>query len=258
MRYVRSLFMQAWLPVALIAAWWFGSANSTSIYFPPLEDIVGALVRDLTTGPLRGYLAFSLTNLAAGLSIAAVVGIGLGILLGSVKPIRDACNPLVQFIRSVPQVALVPLIIGALGIGAMPKIWSIAFACMWPILLNTIDGVRGMDTAQSDLARAYRLKPRVRFWNVYLPAAMPQIMAGMRIALAVGVVVMVVSEIYCADSGIGYYILHSGRNFEIPETWAGTILAGLLGYVLSTLFVIIERYVLAWYFASARVAAAAS
>jgi ABC-type nitrate/sulfonate/bicarbonate transport system permease component len=250
--------MQSWLPLALIAAWWFGSANSSSIYFPPLQVILSALARDLSTGPLMDYLAFSLTNLAAGLAIAAVAGIGIGILLGSVKPIRDACNPLIQFVRSIPQVALVPLIIGALGIGAMPKIWSIAFACMWPILLNTIDGVRGMDTAQSDMARAYRLTPRVRFWRVYLPAAMPQIMAGMRVALAVGVVVMVVSEIYGADSGIGYYILHSGRNFEIPETWAGTILAGLLGYVLSTLFVVIERYVLAWYFASAHLAADAN
>lgn len=247
----RLLLLRSWLPVLIFAAWWLATMNSTAIYFPPLEVILATLLRDLAHGPLLDYLAFSLTNLAAGLAAAVVLGIGFGLLLGTVAPLRDAINPFLQFIRSVPQVALVPLIIGAMGIGALPKIWSIAFACIWPILLNTIDGVRAMDPAQNDLMRAFRLRARVRLWNVLLPAAAPQIVAGTRIALSIGVVVMVVSEIYGADSGVGYYILHAGRSFAVAETWAGTILVGLLGYVLNTLFVLFERHLLAWYFASA-------
>ncbi|WP_298499008.1 ABC transporter permease [uncultured Maritimibacter sp.] len=241
------ILAEAWLPVALIVLWWLASAGSTSLYFPPLAEIVSVGVRDITEGPLLSYAAFSLTNLAAGLAIAIVVGVVAGVILGSSQRLRDAVNPYLQFIRSVPQVALVPLIIGALGIGALPKIWSISFACVWPVLLNTIDGVKGIDTALTDFSKSYRLSKRTHVLDMVLPAALPQIVPGVRTALAIGVIVMVVSEIYGADSGLGYYILQSGRNFAVAETWAGTILVGLLGYLLSRLFEIFEHFALRWH-----------
>ena len=241
-----------WLPVLLFAAWWWFSRGSESIYFPPLEKIIALTWNDLVRGPLPGFILFSLGNLAAGLALATFVGIALGLALGWMPLAHRIIDPLLQFFRAMPKVALVPLFIGALGIGALPKIYSIALGCVWPILLNTIDGVRAIEAAQLDTARAYRIPMGLRLWRLILPAAAPQIVAGIRVALSVGVVVMVVSEIYGSQQGLGYYVLNASRAFDVPQTWGGTLLVGLIGYLLSTGFVIAERWILAWHFERAR------
>jgi sulfonate transport system permease protein len=242
-----------WLPVALFAAWWWFSRDSASIYFPPLSRIVALTWADLVDGPLPGFIAFSLGNLAAGLALAVCLGIGLGVALGLSPLAWRLVDPVLQFFRAMPKVALVPLFIGALGIGAQPKIYSIALGCVWPILLNTIDGVRGVSPEQFEMAHAYRIPLALRLRRVVLPAAAPQIVAGVRVALAVGVVVMVVSEIYGSQQGVGYYVLHASRAFDVPQTWGGTLLIGLIGYVLSTVFVMAEQWFLRWHFLRARI-----
>jgi sulfonate transport system permease protein len=247
-----------WLPLLLFGTWWWISADSTSIYFPPLAKIVAVTWDDLAYGPLAGFVLFSLGNLAAGLALACASGIGLGLLLGWMPGLHRVVDPLLQFFRAMPKVALVPLFIGALGIGALPKIYSIALGCVWPILLSTIDGVRSIDAAQLDTARAYRIPAGLRLRKLILPAAAPQIVAGVRVALSVGVVVMVVSEIYGSQQGVGYYVLNASRAFDVPQTWGGTLLVGVIGYALSTAFVIGERWFLAWHFERARLLGHAS
>jgi ABC-type nitrate/sulfonate/bicarbonate transport system permease component len=252
MKRVVEALHAAWLPVLLLCAWWWASSGSTSVYFPPLATIVALTWADLAHGPLPGFIAFSLGNLAAGLGLATVVGLGLGLLLGMSPSTYRLLDPLLQFFRAMPKVALVPLFIGALGIGALPKIYSIALGCVWPILLNTIDGVRGVDPAQLEMARAYRIPLALRLLRVVLPAAAPQIVAGVRVALSIGVVVMVVSEIYGAQQGVGYYVLNASRAFDVAQTWGGTLLVGAIGYALSSAFVVAERWLLAWHFLRAR------
>jgi len=260
--YLRSRVTEAaqalWLPLVLFGAWWWISAGSTSVYFPPLGTILALTWADLAHGPLPGFILFSLGNLAAGLALACSVGISLGLLLGWAAALHRVVDPLLQFFRAMPKVALVPLFIGALGIGALPKIYSIALGCVWPILLSTIDGVRSIDAAQLDTARAYRIPALLRLRRLILPAAAPQIVAGVRVALSVGVVVMVVSEIYGSQQGVGYYVLNASRAFDVPQTWGGTLLVGIIGYALSTLFVIGERWFLAWHHERARMLGHAS
>ncbi|MBP1326345.1 ABC-type nitrate/sulfonate/bicarbonate transport system permease component [Leucobacter exalbidus] len=190
-------------------------------------------------------------NLLYGFVIAVVVGIVLALILGETKVLFEALSPLINFIRSIPQTALVPLIIGAFGIGGAPKIMAIAFACVWPILLNAIDGVRGIEPTVRDAAQVYRIPKALYFRRILLPAALPQIVAGIRVALPIAIVMMVVSELFAAENGIGFYILNSSSRFKIPETWGGALLVGLLGYILSTLFIVLERRILRWYFLSA-------
>jgi sulfonate transport system permease protein len=178
------------------------------------------------------------------------VGIAGGLILGETKRLREIVDPVIHFFRSVPQAALVPLIIGAFGIGQGPKIYTIAFACMWPVLLNTIDGVLGVEPTVRKFSKVYRIPRGLHFRRVVLPAALPQIVAGVRVALPIGITVMVVSELFASNKGLGFYILNSSATFQVPETWAGALLVGVIGYILSLLFVVVERRILGWYFKS--------
>lgn len=243
---------QAWLPALAVAFLWWISSDSKSFYFPPLSEIVSTLWQDLTNGPLAGYIVLSICNLAAGLAIAIVLGVAVGLIIGEFDGLRDAVMPTLNFLRAVPPPAIVPIIIIALGVGAAPKIFIIVFACLWPILLNTIDGVRSTPAAVRETARAYRVPGHLVVFRVALPAALPQIMAGIRVALAVGLVLMVISEFFGADAGIGYYISDASTRFATRQAWAGTILVGVLGYLLSAAFLIIERRMLGWYFQSTK------
>lgn len=245
-----NVLQRAWLIVVVFAVWWIATANSTNVFIPSLESILVSLGRDLSNGVIASGAAYSLGNLAAGLLIAVAVGIIGGLILGETKRLREIVDPVIHFFRSVPQAALVPLIIGAFGIGQGPKIYTIAFACMWPVLLNTIDGVLGVEPTIRKFSKVYRIPRGLHFRKVVLPAALPQIVAGVRVALPIGITVMVVSELFAANKGLGFYILNSSATFMVPETWAGALLVGVIGYILSLLFVVLERRILSWYFKS--------
>lgn len=237
-----------WLPVLLVAAWWYFSLGSQSFYFPSLQTILAVLWRDLVSGPLLQWLGVSLGNMAAGLAIAIVAGTLLGLVIGDFDRMRVATAPTLNFLRSIPPAAIVPLVIVAMGIGSAPKVFLIALTCFWPILLNTIDGVRGIPPQLLDTARAFRTPLLLRFRRVLLMAALPQIMAGIRIAVSVALVLMVISEFFGASQGLGFYINEAKQRFAMAETWAGTLLVGAVGYLLSALFLRLERWMLAWYF----------
>jgi ABC-type nitrate/sulfonate/bicarbonate transport system permease component len=237
-----------WLPVLLIAAWWLLTLGHDTFYFPSLNKILITLWRDLARGTLVMWTLISLGNMAAGLAIAIVVGVALGLAIGEFEGFRRAAMPTLNFIRAIPPAAIVPLIIVAMGIGPAPKIFIIALACVWPVLLNTTDGVRGISPQLLDTSKAFRIPLALRLRRVLVMAALPQIMAGIRVAIAVALVLMVISEFFGASAGVGFYINDSKQRFAMPETWAGTLLIGVLGYVLSALFLAFERRVLAWYF----------
>lgn len=245
-----NILQRTWLIVVAFAAWWVTSAGSTNIFIPSLESILSSLGRDLSNGVILSGAGYSLTNLGVGLLLAVVVGIAGGLILGETKRLREIVDPVIHFFRSVPQAALVPLIIGVFGIGQGPKIYTIAFACMWPVLLNTIDGVLGVEPTVRKFSKVYRIPRWLHFRRVVLPAALPQIVAGVRVALPIGITVMVVSELFASNKGLGFYILNSSATFQVPETWAGALLVGVIGYILSLLFVVVERRILGWYFKS--------
>lgn len=254
MRFIRTTAEKCWLVVVLVLLWWFSSAGSENVFFPPLATILETLWRDLANGLLIGYLGFSLGNLLLGLTFAIVIGVALGLLIGEIRWLREALDPFVNFARSVPQAALVPLIVGTFGLGPGPKIYTIAFACVFPILLNTIDGVRGIEPTIRRFGKVYRISPARYFRRVVLPGALPQIFAGIRVALPIGITVMVVSELFAANRGVGFYILNSSSTFQMAQTWAGAVLVGIIGYAITLIFSRIERIPLRWYFTSGAMA----
>jgi ABC-type nitrate/sulfonate/bicarbonate transport system permease component len=241
------LGLEVTVPLAALVLWAVLSANSDTYYFPPLTDILETFADTWLFERVGSDVVPSLARMGAGYAIAVVVAIGAGLLLGLSRRARIATGPIVEFLRAIPPPALLPFAILVIGVGNSMKVFIIAFVCIWPVLLNTIDGVRGIDPTLEDTTRVYGISRRDRVWRVMLPAASPQIFAGMRTSLSLALILMVISEMVASTNGIGYFVLQSQRTFAIPEMWSGILLLGILGYVLNGGFMLIERRVLRWH-----------
>ncbi|MFI6034531.1 ABC transporter permease [Streptomyces sp. NPDC051315] len=248
MRYLLlRLVLVAALPAVLVALWWVGSANSTDVYWPPLRTILETFPDVWTGERLRSDVVPSVLRLAGGCTLAAVAGIALGTVIGSYRRVRAVCEPVLEFLRAVPPPVLVPVIMLFAGIGDTMKVVVIAVGCVWPVLLNTVEGVRAVDPVMAEAARSYGITGVARIRDLVLRSASPQIFAGLRQALSIGIILMVISEMFAASNGLGFTIVQFQRGFAIPGMWTGILVLGLLGFVLSVLFQLVERRVLGWY-----------
>ncbi|GAB3196645.1 ABC transporter permease [Geodermatophilus arenarius] len=235
------------LPAVLFTVWWVLSADSTDYFFPPLSGIVETLGDEWLGSRLTADVLPSLLRLTAGFALAAVVAVALGMVIGLSRTVRGVLEPVLEFFRAIPPPVLVPVFILFLGIGDGMKVAVIAFGCTWPVLLNTVEGVRAVDPVVADTARAYRIDGMARLRHVVLPAASPQVFAGLRQGLSVAIILMVISELFAASNGLGFAIVQAQRTFAITEMWAGMLVLGLLGLLLALLFRVVENRVLAWY-----------
>lgn len=235
------------IPAALVAWWWVASADSQSFYFPPLGEIAEAFRENWLFARVPGDLLPSMLRLLAGYGLAVILGVGLGVFLGLSPALAGMASAVLDFLRSMPSVALIPFAILVFGVGAGMKVFVIAFGALWPILLNTIDGVRGVERQLQEMARSFRIGKWDRVWMIILPAASPQIFTGMRASLAISVIMMVISEMLASTDGVGFSVLQAQRSFAIKEMWAGIILLGLVGYFLNLAFVAVEHRVLHWH-----------
>jgi ABC-type nitrate/sulfonate/bicarbonate transport system permease component len=231
----------------LLVLWGVWSNGSDTYYFPPLTDILSTFADTWLFERVGSDVVPSLERLGAGYAIACVAGIAVGLALGLSPTLRRAVDPVVQFLRAIPPPALLPFGILVLGVGASMKIFIIAFVCVWPVLLNAIDGVAGVEPVLRDTSRVYGIGRRDTLLRIMLPAAAPQIFAGMRTSLSLAIILMVISEMVASTNGIGYFVLQSQRSFAIEEMWSGILLLGILGYVLNAVFVLVERRVLRWH-----------
>ncbi|MDI9830089.1 ABC transporter permease [Streptomyces sp. KAU_LT] len=246
-RVLLRLVLACALPAVLVTVWWAVSAGSTDVYWPPLRTILTAFPDVWTADRLRGDVLPSVWRLAAGYALAAVVGVALGTLIGSHRRVRAVCEPVLEFLRAIPPPVLVPVIMLFAGIGDTMKVAVIASGCVWPVLLNTVEGVRAVDPVMAETARSYGISGAARLRSLVLPSAGPQIFAGLRQALSIGIILMVISEMFAASNGLGFTIVQFQRGFAIPDMWTGILLLGTLGVVLSLLFRLVERRVLGWY-----------
>lgn len=246
-RRVLLLGVQIGSPVLILLAWAAWSAGSTNMFYPPLTQILSVFRETWLFARVGSDVVPSLTNMLAGFGLAIVIGVPLGVLIGLVRPLRTALTPVIEFIRAVPPPALIPFGIVVLGVGTGMKVFIILMVGLFPILMNTVDGVRGVDPGLLDSARAYRVGRTDRLLHVVLPAAAPQIFAGMRVALSLALILMVISEMVASTQGIGYFILEAQRTFAIPEMWSGMVLLGVLGYLFNLAFSLIERRALRWH-----------
>ena len=238
------------LIVLLLVAWELLARSEllATVAFPAFTRVFDALWKLVASGEIAGLLLPSLERLFIGYFLALAFGVGFGIAMGYFRSAYLLFEPLTELLRPIPSPAYVPIAILFLGLGDEMKIFVIAFSSFFPILLNTYSGVRSVDLIQINTARTFGKNAGATLLKVIVPAALPQIFTGMRVSLAISLIMVVISEMVASVDGIGYYILNAQRAFRVPEMYAGVITLGLLGYALNALFVRVERYVLRWHF----------
>ncbi|KRA25441.1 nitrate ABC transporter permease [Microbacterium sp. Root61] len=247
MKALRWIFVTFAVPVVLIALWTLFAEIANSLYWPSPVKIVGVFPQTWLDGQLSTDVLPSLTRLAIGYICAVVIALILGIVVGSFRRLRLYLEPVFELFRAIPPPLLVPIVMLFTGRGAGMQITVIAFGCLWPILINTVEGVRGIDMTQLDTAKSYRISGWRRLTTVVLPAASPKIFVGARQALSIGIIMMVISEMFVSTDGIGFNIIQFQRLFQFKEMWSGIILLGIVGVVANVIFKFIERRVLRWY-----------
>jgi ABC-type nitrate/sulfonate/bicarbonate transport system permease component len=246
-RWLDGLLEAVGLPLVLLGLWALSALLAPNRYFPAPWRIAEAFVKTWVGESFFVDVLPSIGRLLIGLALAIVIGIAVGLLIGSVRWLRQFVEPVFEFFRAVPPPMLVPLLALTLGIGDTAKIAVIVAGAVWPILLNTVEGVRAVDTVQRETATSYQLSTLQRVIFLTLPSAGPQIMAGIRQSLSIGIILMVISEMTNSSSGLGLRITFFQQNFQIPEMWSGIILLGFIGIALAVLFQIAEHFVLGWY-----------
>lgn len=216
------------------------------VFLPPFSTVIGAFVDLVGNGQLAGHLGASLSRALIGFVVAVTIAVPLGVAIGWYKPVSDLLNPILEVFRNTAALALLPVFILILGIGETSKIALVIYACTFPILLNTISGVRTVDPLLVKSARSLGLPSYRLFQKVVLPAAVPTIFTGIRMAAASSILVLIAAEMVGAKAGLGYLITSSQLNFQIPDMYAGIVAISLVGLAFNGILVTLERRLSRW------------
>jgi ABC-type nitrate/sulfonate/bicarbonate transport system permease component len=236
--------------VVLLIGWELGSASGVvpSLTWPRMSVILATWWELLLSGELVAQVVPSLLRMFAGYFIGVGAGVLVGLAMGYFAFFYFLLEPITELLRPIPSPAYIPIVILFLGIDDGMKVFMIAFATFFPVLLNTFNGVRGVDPVQTQTAKTFGVTRGKMLWQIVLPSAAPYIFTGMRVSLAVALIIVVISEMVAANNGIGYFILAGQRGFKIREMWAGVVTLAMVGYALNQLFLLVENRVLAWHY----------
>jgi ABC-type nitrate/sulfonate/bicarbonate transport system permease component len=218
-----------------------------SRYFPPMTETGAALVRQLDDSAFWTAVLNTLQGWAIGLAIAIAIAVPVGLACGFNDLLYHALRPVIEFLRPVPSVALVPLAILIYGTGLQSKVFLVAFAATWPLLIQTIYGARDVDPVQLETARSFRIRRRDRVLRVTLMGAVPYIATGLRIASATALILAITAELIIGSAGLGRSINIARQGGAVAEMYALIVTTGLVGWGLNTLFAAGERRVLHWH-----------
>jgi ABC-type nitrate/sulfonate/bicarbonate transport system permease component len=242
--------------IVAVGLWQLWTSSHHSPFFPAPSAIVARMYQLWFSGPAAhvfltrdatGNILPSLGRILGGLAIAAAIGIPAGIALGRSAALSGFADPLLQFARTLPPVALVTVFIAIFKLGTEMEIAFIAFGTIWPILLNTIDGARSVDPLQVETARVFALPAGQRLTRLIVPATLPRMFAGLRLSLSLAVLLMVFSELVGSSNGIGYEMNNASSSFDLTALWSGIVLIAILGIVLNAVLAGVERRVLRWH-----------
>jgi taurine transport system permease protein len=236
------------VPIAALIGLWqlFAYLNESHAWvFPPLfpspVDIFQAGKEEWQLGFLQEDIPASLVRVVLGFALAAALAVPFGVLTGSVKPAFWTVHPILEFLRPVPPLALLPMFLLWFGIGELSKIVFTAVVAFFPIYLNTFDAVQHVEPNLLRAAGSLGASKRQTFWHVILPAAAPGIFVGLRLGYAISWFALVATELIAATSGLGYRIMESRLFTRVDRMILGAIIIGLIGYATAYVFVLIEH-----------------
>lgn len=252
---VQRLLNQTIVLVVALSVWEVAARIGGSLYFPPLSEIVVRAYELWLTGPPSALfltpasadIGESLSRTLIGFLGGSVLGIGVGVIIGFFPKVGAYVEPQVHFFRGIPKSALLPLFVIFLGIDDGMKVGLIMISLVPYIALNTIEGVRSVSPVQLENCQVYGIPRYAQVFRVVLPSATPMIFAALRFGLQVALAVMIVAEMYVANSGIGYFTIVSQQTFRILDMWAGVFALGVLGILLSVLVNVLESWALKWH-----------
>lgn len=235
------------LPLVLLLVWGVVATVAPLKFLPGPLTILDAFVTTWIGPAFISDVLPSLARLAVAILLAILIGVVAGTAIGLTRWLREMLEPTLEFFRAIPPPVLIPVFAGILGITPQMQVLVIVFGSVWPVLLNTIDGVRSTDAVMTETAASFSLTRWERLTRLVLPAATPRIMAGARLTLSVALIMMVISELFYSSSGLGYQIKYFQTNYLIAQMWSGILLLGLIGVLLAAVFAMVERRVLRWY-----------
>ncbi|CAM5372646.1 ABC transporter permease [Eoetvoesiella caeni] len=236
-------------PIIVLALWELTSRMGwiDPLLVPPPSLIFVELWRLIINGDLFVALAASLERVIAGFLIAVVFGVTIGALMARSQWIEDAVDPLVELLRPVSPLAIFPLAILWFGIGEASKIFIVALACVFPVILNTYSGVRSIDASLFRASQSLGASETEIFRKVALRGSLPQMFTGIRLAWGIALIVIIAAEMIGAVRGIGYMVLEAQQTLRVERVFAGVFVIGLLGFVTDLGFRAMQRNMLPWY-----------
>lgn len=234
--------------VFLLLAWEVGAraAPRLQVYLPPISAVISALGQLFVTGSVLQHVLITLERFLAGYFIAAAIGVTLGIALGYFHLLYSLLGMVIEFLRPMPSVAIIPVAILMLGISDSMIVAVTAYASVWSILINTIDGVRYIENTLVDTGRTFGLGRRRILWQIVLPGASPYIVTGLRIALSIALILVTTAEMVAGSKGLGFFILDEERLMHSSNMYAGIVTIAALGYALNRVFLAVEARLMKW------------
>ncbi len=237
------------LAVAL-GLWELAAAHVDPVLFTSPSKVAVAAYHMILSGELWTYLWPSLVVLAIGFALAVVFGIGMGLLLARFWVLDVALTVYITFLYSIPSVALVPLIVLWAGFDMTAKVIILFLFAFFPMVINTYQGVKSVDPKLLEVGRAFRCSEGQLWANIVIPAALPFIVTGLRLALGRGLIGMVLADLYTAISGIGYLIVRTASTYQVDKMFVPIVTLGLIGVTLTALLRLAEKRVAPWTVAS--------
>lgn len=214
--------------------------------FTPPSQIERSAAQLISAGTLQSDVTITLTRLVIGYVIGAVIGIAAGLLLGLVRPLRAAFSPLFAALYAVPQIALLPLLLVIFGIGETPKILTVVAVTFFVLEINVLAAVRNFDPRLIESGQAFGAKKAKLFRHVLLPGTMPSIFTGLRVSIALGLVVITATEFVASNNGLGFLVWNSWQLFQPDQMYVGLVTIALVGVILTGIIVVLERISLPW------------
>ncbi len=216
------------------------------VFFPAPSKSLAALSEQMTSADFWFAFRQTVTRMLMGFGVASVVGIALGALIGLFPRVRAYLEPSLELIRPLPASAIIPLFVLLMGLNDRMIVAVIMFSSLWPVLLNTVHGFKTIEPRLLEVASMLKMGRMAVIWKIALPNAMPDILAGLRLALTVSLILAVVAEMLAGTAGLGQNITLAARSFRSGDLYAGIMVLGAVGYISNVVLARLEKHWLRW------------